>query len=87
MNAELRRDPGTEGPLFSRDHMLRHKIHEVETEMSKKLYDQHVPFPPTKYTHHHHHHYTDPVYYRRENGHPNIQHILPESRIQKGRKR
>lgn len=51
MTAELRRDPGTDGPPFSRDSMLRHKVHEVETEMNKKLSDQHAPFPATKYTH------------------------------------
>lgn len=45
MNAELRRDPGTEGPLFSRDPRLRHKVHEVEIEMNKKLYNPTCPLP------------------------------------------
>ena len=36
MNAELKREPGTEGPPCCRHLMLETEVHEVEIEMNKQ---------------------------------------------------
>lgn len=51
MNAELRKDPDTEGPLFYRDPMQGTSY--IETEMSMTPYNRNCPLlcPPHTHTH------------------------------------
>lgn len=43
MNAELKREPGTEGPPCCRHLMLETEVHEVEIEMNKQSYNLLIP--------------------------------------------
>lgn len=65
MNAELRKDPDTEGPLFYRDPMQGTSY--IETEMSMTPYTRNCPLlcPHT----HTHHYYPANTENKREIGH------------------